>query len=163
MAVRHTGSRHNATGRSTNVPADARFREMLGPPKDQPWAWMTREMLESPAYVGLSRAALLSLSRLQLEHMAHAGRENGALIVTYEQFIEYGVAKNGIASAIRELEEAGFAQVMVRGGKSFGTVNVPSQYRLTWLPDFNGNKPTHEWRRKQREFSDTLKRGQATP
>jgi hypothetical protein len=163
MAARHAGNRHDATGRSTAALADARFREMLGPPKDQTWAWVSREMLESRAYRGLSRAAMLCLNRLKLEHIAHGGRQNGALIVTYKQFIEYGVAKNGIASAIRELEESGFVEVMVRGGRSFGTHNVPSHYRLTWLPDFNGNKPTHEWRKQQREFPDTQKRGHATP
>ena len=161
--ARHKGSRHDVKGRSTAALADARFREMLGPPKDQPWAWTSQEMLESRAYTRLSRAAMLCLNRLKLEHIAHGGRQNGALIVTYEQFIEYGVARNGIASAIRELEEAGFVQVMVRGGRSFGTHNVPSQYRLTWLPDFNGNAPTHDWRRQQKEFPDTLKRGHATP
>ncbi|MCA3080821.1 MAG: hypothetical protein IOC63_20280 [Methylobacterium sp.] len=163
MSVRHTGNRHDAKGRSTSAVADARFREMLGPPKDQAWGWMSREMMESRAYVGLSRAAMLCLTRLQLEHMAHAGRENGALIVTYEQFIEYGVAKNGITNAIRELEEAGFVRVMVRGGRSFGRLNMPSKYRLTWLPDFRGNHPTHEWQKQHKEYPDTPNRGHTTP
>jgi hypothetical protein len=74
MSVRHTGSRHDAKGRSTSAVADARFREMLGPPKDQAWGWMSREMMESRAYVGLSRAAMLCLTRLQLDGSKNLAR-----------------------------------------------------------------------------------------
>jgi len=54
------------------------------PPKDMPWIWLTREMLESPAWRAMDMlAARRVVERIILEHMAHAGTENGNLIVTY--------------------------------------------------------------------------------
>ena len=50
-----------------------------------------REMLESAAYRVLSRAAHMVLSRIELENRYHGGKGNGHLIVTYDQFEQYGV------------------------------------------------------------------------
>jgi hypothetical protein len=46
-------------------------------------------MLESPAFRALSFAGHKFLARLEIEHLHHAGRENGRLIVTYDQFAEW--------------------------------------------------------------------------
>ncbi len=153
MAVRHVGLGHNSTGRSTARAMDAKFRERLGPPKDEPWIWLTREMLESAAFRSLSRRAQQCLFRICIENMAHAGRENGGLIVTYEDFVAYGVRRSSIASAIRELEEAGFLADTLRGGLAHGVAKIPSRYRLTWLVDRDGQKATNEWRRFSERIS----------
>jgi hypothetical protein len=42
------------------------------------------------------------LSRIEIEHAHHGGAVNGALPVTYEHFIEYGLHRRMIAPAIRE-------------------------------------------------------------
>src|SRR5271155_6063929 len=73
------------------------------------------EMLESPAYRTLSRAAHQVLSRIEIEHAHHGGLENGDLPVPYEHFIEYGLHRRMIAPAIRELEALGLIAVTVRG------------------------------------------------
>ena len=146
MAVRHLGSRHDNSGRSTSKPADSRFRAMLGPPEGQPWAWLSREMLESAAFRGLSRAASHCLFRLILENLAHGGRENGNLAVTYANFEAYGVRANSISSALKELQRAGFIEKTVKGGLSYGCANRPSRFRLTWFPTHDGQKPTDDWR-----------------
>jgi hypothetical protein len=49
-----------------------------------------RSMVESPALRVLSRAAVLVMHRIEAEHMAHGGAENGRLIVTRRQFEEWG-------------------------------------------------------------------------
>lgn len=158
MTARHRGNRHNQTGRSTSVPADTRMRQVLGPPQGEAFTWYTREMMESAAFRSLSRAALQCLHRIMIEHMAHAGRENGALVVTYENFADYGARRSSIAKAIRELEAAGFLAETLRGGLAFGIAKMPSRYRLTWIGDRDGKRATDEWRRKSEEFPQTRKR-----
>src|SRR5215470_12235059 len=73
------------------------------------------EMLESPAFRVLSRAAHLTLARIEIELGHHGGNENGQLVVTYEQFVAYGIGRNEIGPAIREIEALGFIQVTERG------------------------------------------------
>lgn len=158
MAVRHVGLGHNSAGRSTARASDARFRERLGPPKDEPWIWLTREMLESPAFRSLTHRAQQCLFRICIENMNHAGRENGALIVTYDDFVAYGVRRSSIADAIRELEEAGFLADTIRGGLAHGVAKIASRYRLTWLVDRDGRKATNEWRKFVAKIPQTQKR-----
>ncbi|MCA3625003.1 MAG: hypothetical protein IOC52_12610 [Methylobacterium sp.] len=157
MSVRHTGSRHDAKGRSTNVALDVRFREMLRPPSDTAWIWITDEMLFSEGFRLLSRSAMQCLFRILIEHAAHAGRQNGQLIVTYDDFADYGVRRSSIALAIRDLENAGFIETL-RGKLSYGVGKCPSRYRLTWLPTYEGKAPTNEWRKPANEFAQIQKR-----
>ena len=51
------------------------------------------------------------LSRIEIEFLHHGGKDNGKLPVTYEQFVEYGMDRAGIAPAIRETEALGFIEV----------------------------------------------------
>ena len=44
------------------------------------------EMLESPAWRALSLSAHRVLDRLDIENRHHGGKDNGKLIVTFEQF-----------------------------------------------------------------------------
>ena len=73
------------------------------------------EMLESPAYRVLSRAAHQVLDKLDIEFGHHGGTENGNLIVTYRQFEAYGIHKDSVGPAIRELEALGFIEITERG------------------------------------------------
>jgi hypothetical protein len=79
--------------------------------------WHSRpvELMESPALRVLSRAAHLALLRIELELRQHAGRCNGKLTVTKDQFIEYGLAKKSVASALRELAALGIIIITERG------------------------------------------------
>lgn len=108
--------------------------------------------MESAAFRSLSRAALQCLHRIMIEHMAHAGRENGALVVTYKNFADYGVRLSSVAEAIRELEAAGFLAETLRGGRSFGIAKTPSRYRLTWIGDRDGRRPTNNWKTLNLQF-----------
>jgi hypothetical protein len=100
-------------------------------------------MLASPAYRVLSLAAHRVLSRIEIELSFHAGKDNGSLIVTKEQFQEYGVHHHGVAPAIRELEALGFLRV-VRGSGGNGGYRKPNLFRLTYLPT-GLDGPTNEW------------------
>jgi hypothetical protein len=88
------------------------------------------------------------MARLEIEHLQHGGLENGALVVTYDQLVEYGVYRHGIAPAVRELEELGFIEVMKRGCALNGQFNEPSVYRITYVrAKGSEGDGTHEWRK----------------
>src|SRR6516165_5946692 len=90
----------------------------------------TLSMLQSPAYRVLTRAARMVLDRIEIEHMHHGGVENGNLPVTYDDFVEYGIHRHGIAPAIRELEGLGFIEITQRGRAGNREFRSPSKYPL---------------------------------
>ena len=102
------------------------------PPDGQSWIWLTAEHLASAAWRGMSVNARRALDHIMLEHMAHAGTENGNLIVTHRQFVEAGVTKNRVGDALDELQHLRLIQMQRgRGGAGGG---VPNKFTLTWLP-----------------------------
>jgi len=118
------------------------------PPKDMPWIWLTREMLESPAWRAMDMlAARRVVERIILEHMAHAGTENGNLIVTYADFSGYGIRDKTITTAIAVAEALGWIEITVHGKASFEDQRYASRYALTWLPQpARGKHATNRWR-----------------
>ena len=106
------------------------------------------EMLESPAYRALSRAAHQVLARIEVEHAHHGGADNGELPVTYDQFVEYGLHRHAIGAAIRELAALGFIQITARGCAGNENYRRPNLFRLTYRPAKNATTGdgTHEWR-----------------
>ena len=119
------------------------------------FAGRLRAMLESPAYRVLTLSAHRLLSRIEIELCKHAGEANGKLIVTYEQFIEYGIHKDAIAPAIREVEALGFVEAE-HGQAGNREYHWPSAYRLTYH-SVGRAKPTHEWKR-----FDTIEKAKAS-
>jgi hypothetical protein len=72
----------------------------------------------SPPYRVLSLSARRVLDRISIELAHHGGNDNGKLPVTYEQFVEYGIDRQAIAPAIRELVALGFIEVTRQGKAS---------------------------------------------
>ncbi len=136
------GFRHNATGRSTGRVADKRVRARLGPP-DEPWAFVTLAMLGSEAYQSLSINARRVVDRLVIEHGAHAGLENGELRVCARQFHDFGVTKDCLTAAIRDLELKGFIEVHM--GDAEGVLIPPFIFRLTFFGTLDRDA-TNDWR-----------------
>jgi hypothetical protein len=103
-------------------------------------------MLESPAFRVLWLREHRFLYRLEIEHLRHAGRENGQLIVTYDDFVRWGIRRNDITATQRALEALGFIEVTARG--QGGPLKRPNRYRLTY-ENVVGNRTyaeaTHEW------------------
>jgi hypothetical protein len=113
----------------------------------QQFVYYTREMIDSPAYRALSLQGRKILRRLELEHMAHGGQDNGKLPCRYHDFVKYGCRKNGLSAALIEVDILGFAPTMSLGTRAYG--NVPgkaSTFRLTYLPTAEG-PATDEWKR----------------
>ncbi|GLR91363.1 hypothetical protein GCM10007857_80800 [Bradyrhizobium iriomotense] len=107
----------------------------------------TIEMLSSPPWRVLSLSAHRVFDRICIELAQHGGNDNGKLPVTYEHFEEYGVDRQAIAPAIRELEALGFVEVTQRGRPSAGEFRWPNLFRLTCINCKSTPNPTHEWRR----------------
>jgi len=116
------------------------------PPAHEPWVWLTRELLESEAWQSLSRAGLRVVFRLMVENMAHAGTENGNLIVTYADFVKFGVRQQTIKSAIAETVTRGLIIVTEKGRSSTGPDRWPSKYALGWLPMSDGSPAANRWK-----------------
>jgi hypothetical protein len=108
-------------------------------------------MLESPAYRALSMLARKVLNAIEVEHLKHGGKDNGQLIVPYNQLRKYcggaskRTSKRLIAQAIRELEALGFIMV-IRGHAGNGVERAPNMFGLTYLPGHNGGPPSDEWK-----------------
>jgi hypothetical protein len=105
------------------------------------------EMLESPARAALTLSARKILDRLEIELLRHGGKDNGALIVTYEDFKRHGIHHNAIGPALRELEALGFIEIVRRGFAGNADQRQPHMFRLTYLPTDSSKGPTDEWKR----------------
>ena len=147
----------DATGRSSGK-RSGRARKLNSPPKGEPWVWLTRELLVSPAWRARSINTVRLVEFLLVEHMAHAGTENGNLKATYDQLVAFGLTRSAIRAATEEAEFLGLIRFK-RGGRWAGT-NQPSTYRLTFLPDRESNPPTNEWKGKTEETISAWKQEQ---
>jgi len=161
MSLRRRGEKHGTK----------RKNKIVGP-----FVYYTRDLIGSPAYRALSLQGRKVLRRLELEHMAHGGNDNGKLPCRYQDFIDYGCRRHGLSAALIEVDVLGFAKTMTLGTRAFG--NVPgkaSTFRLTYLPTVD-EPPTNEWKRfssveearaalesEQRKHNDWLERAQGSP
>ena len=116
----------------------------MRPPKGEAWVWETKELLESPAWRATGINARRLIDFLRIEHMSHAGTENGRLLATYDQLVKYGLPRSEIHGAIGDLVTLG--HIHVDPGGSWAGTNEPSRYRLTMYSDANGNPATNDWK-----------------
>lgn len=137
----------NATGRSSDklTGAGKKATRYRRPPNGESWIWETGELLNSCAWRAMSTNARRLIDRLLIEHMNHAGTENGNLIVTYDDFVEYGLSRDCIKDAIDETVFLGLIRVVEHGGRWAGN-NRPSKYRLSWIGDKDGSPWSNEWK-----------------
>ena len=104
------------------------------------------EMLESPAHRVLSLSARRVINRLEIELASHGGTENGNLQTTYEQFVDFGIHRHSIASAIRELVALGFLEVTEKGRAGNAEFRRPNRFRITFRNTDRADA-THDWRK----------------
>jgi hypothetical protein len=106
-------------------------------------------MQESYAYRVLSLSALRIMSRLEIELARHGGRpeENGSLPCTFEDFADYGVHRDAIAPAIRELVALGFIEITRKGSAGNAGFRQPQLYLLTYRHAGSDQIIKDGWRR----------------
>jgi hypothetical protein len=132
-------------GQATN-PTLKRFRKMNAPPPGCSWAWITRPMLESPAWRALPLYARQVVDRIMLEHLSHGGNENGELPVTYDDFEAYGVRRASVRRAIEIAERLGFVDLVTPGKRGYGIARRPHKFGLTWLPRRDFTPASNRWK-----------------
>ncbi len=133
----------------------------------------TPELLRSEAWRGRSIHLMRLLDFLELEHLAHAGKENGFLCATYAQLVAHGIARQYIKPATEEGVARGLLKITHQGGYRGAGRLDPSRYQLTYLhwkfvpvtgaPQYL--EPTNEWKdyaaakqvRKSRPFTGIKK------
>jgi hypothetical protein len=122
-----------------------RLRKKLGPPEGEAWVWHSLILKSSMAW----RTKSINLGRLldflEIEHMKHAGQQNGQLVAPYDQLVKFGIGRRFILPAILEGEEHRLIEVDHGLCMANGT-RAPSRFRLTYLPA-NEEPATDEWKR----------------
>jgi hypothetical protein len=104
------------------------------------------DMLRSPAWFILSLTARRILDRIEIELAGHGGMDNGRLPITYDDFQRYGIDRDAIAPAIREVVALGFVEVTEVGRAGNAEWRRPNLFRLTYK-ETNQTGPTHEWKK----------------
>ena len=94
----------------------------------------------------MSRAARLVVDRIMIEHMAHAGTENGNLVVTYADFVKFGVRRESLPAAIADAADRGLIIITEKGRASTGPDRWPSKYAVGWLPLKDGAAAPNRWK-----------------
>ena len=112
--------------------------------REGPWIKRRLDMMQCQAWRALSANAKCVIERLEIEHMLHAGKDNGRLVCTYQNFTDHGIRHRSIATAIRNAVELGFVEIAQRGWRSAGH-GRPALYRLTYLATDAG-EPTDDWK-----------------
>jgi hypothetical protein len=134
-----------------------RIKAKLNAPPDGPWMPIGREMLRSGAMRALSPPRACALDRIMVEHMDHAGQENGRLKVTWQDFEKFGVHRSLIKQALVELTAVGLIAIEQPGRRPHGPDRGdPTQYRLTHLSvcePANFRPPTNEWKRFEEDIA----------
>ena len=76
----------------------------------------------------------------------HGGQDNGGLPVTYDDFERYGIRRDCIAPAIRELVALKFMEITKPGRAGNAEFRAPNLFRLTYRHT-KREEPSHDWRR----------------
>jgi hypothetical protein len=110
------------------------------------------DMLRSPAFRALSLSGRKILDRLEIEMADHGGTDNGRLPVTYQNFVDYGIHRQAIYPAIREVVALGFVEITEQGVAGTAEFRKPNKFRLTYRHTDSGRGDgTHEWMKVSEE------------
>ena len=139
--------RKKEPGIGASKPLAKKLREKRNhPPPQIPWIWLNRDFLESEAWRTAPINTRRVVERLMLEHMAHAGTENGNLPCTYDDFMRFGVWRRYIGTSIRDAATRGLIIITQKGRASAGENRWPSKYALGWLPMRDGAPASNNWK-----------------
>jgi hypothetical protein len=90
-------------------------------------------LLNSQVWRSLGIYELRLLTALEVEHCRHAGKENGNLVLTYDQAERAGVKRDYFRRAMNNLVGLKLVEITHKGQYAVQAKNDPSRYRLTYL------------------------------
>jgi hypothetical protein len=129
-----------------NSPKISLLRNRNAVPAGEPFIWFTREMLESPAWRAMPPVARQIVDRIVIEHLHHAGNENGKLPVTYDDFARYGIRRMSIKFGISVAVALGWVDVVEQGHRGAADDRRAARYALTWLDRWDTTPRTNRWK-----------------
>lgn len=138
------GRRHDKTGRSTGAMATSRFAKQNRPPQGEGFVWFTRQIMRSSAFRAMSLNARKLVDRVLIEHMDHGGAQNGELIVTYADLVDWGIRRNSIPPAIAEVVALGILEHRPGRASHIAGKGHPQVFRISWLPT-GDEPPSTKW------------------
>ena len=103
-------------------------------------------MQKSDPYRVLNNSERMMLDRIEIEFASHAGKDNGKLPVTFEQFEEYGIRRALIAPSRRALVALGFLTFSAGVAAAGFDKRRPGMFGLTYRHTADA-EPSHNWRR----------------
>jgi hypothetical protein len=103
-------------------------------------------MQRSEPYRVLHNSERMMLDRVEIEFASHAGKDNGKLPVTFEQFEEYGIRRAMIAPSRRALVALGFLTFSPGIAAEGFAKRRPSMFGLTYRHTADA-EPAHNWRK----------------
>ena len=128
-------------------PKHVRLRdERNRPPEGEPWAWLTKELLESEAWRTAPIWTIRFVFRLMVEHTAHAGTQNGNLICTFNDCATWGIRRNNIKDAQTDAIKRGLVYQSQKGRASAGRGRRPSRFGLGWIGGHDGSPAPNRWK-----------------
>jgi hypothetical protein len=136
---------YNVKGRG-HSPKISLLRERNKVPTDEPFVWFTLEMLNSPAWRAMPSCAQQVVMRVAVEHMQHAGTENGKLPVTHRDFERYGTRRNSVAYAVAVAVDLGWIDVVEQGHRGVPGERRATRYALTWVDRWDGSPRSNRWK-----------------
>jgi hypothetical protein len=104
-------------------------------------------MLQSPAWQAMPAVARQIVDRIVIEHLNHAGQENGKLPVSYDDFAKYGVRRQSVMFAIDAAMALGWIDIVDHGHRGAADVRRAARYALTWVDRHDGKPRTNRWKR----------------
>jgi hypothetical protein len=140
--------RRKSTAATKKVYSAARY------PEGTLFIMLPLDMIQSHAWCALLTvpSAAKVVFRLIAEHLEHALLRNGDLIVTYDQFTQFGIRRKSVNSAITIAERLGFVDV-IRGRRAkHGYDRLPNRYRLTFEPTHDAEHRSNRWRSEECEL-----------
>jgi hypothetical protein len=126
---------------------------------DEPFVRIKYTMKESPAWKALTLSARRVLDRIEIEFGKHKGKPeaNGELVVTYEDFVEYGIGRTEIGPAIRELVALGFIRITRAGVAGNADQRQATMFLITYQPNGSAQYLDDGWKRiKTDEEADSV-------
>jgi hypothetical protein len=124
---------------------------------DSEGGWIAHRLtlVVSPPWRLRPKPLMTILERLEVEHMRHAGKENGNLCVSYDQLVEAGVSRKMIRAAENAGEALGL--LAVKPSETLqGNIRGASEYRLTYVPEKGRRAPSDEWLDVSREKAEAI-------
>jgi len=119
------------------------------------WIAHRLKLMVSPAWRHRPIPLVKIIERIEIEHMRHAGKENGHLIVSYDQFERHGVSRRTINPALQLGQALGLLEIR-QSGEWSGDIRQPNEYRLTYVPEKDRKAPTDEWEGVENDAAVTL-------